>query len=309
MDSEKIGKLSELLALTGVLKPDKQKVNSTKSGLQTEIEKDKEKIGQLDEIEGQIDQKNEKIGESQGSISEASDKIEELGGKIEEADCNPDIDQESELKEKRDEVIGSLQSLRDKRDELREELGISEDLSLEKVEEEVDEKEYEVKVYKYAENIVRKSKERIMGNILPKTEANMARFLPILTNGRYKDVRIDSDSFKIEAYDGRAQAYKSKSIFSGGTKDQFSLALRLSFAMATLPQERGTAPDFLYLDEPVGSFDPSRQKALTELLTRGEIAENFGQIFIVSHVQGLKEQFDNHIEMEDGQIAKIEMGS
>lgn len=73
--------------------------------------------------------------------------------------------------------------------------------------------------------------------------------------------------------DGRAQTYKSKSIFSGGTKDQFSLALRLSFTMATLPQERGTAPDFLYLDEPVGSFDASRQEALTELLTRGEIAE------------------------------------
>jgi len=175
------------------------------------------------------------------------------------------------------------------------------------VKEEVSEKEHEVGLYDYAEEIVSKSKKQIMNNILPKTEANMARFLPILTNGRYKDVRIDANSYKIEAYDGRAQAYKSKSIFSGGTKDQFSLALRLSFAMATLPQERGTAPDFLYLDEPVGSFDSSRQEALTELLTRGEIAENFGQIFIVSHVDGLQEEFDHRIKMEDGRIAEKEL--
>jgi exonuclease SbcC len=77
--------------------------------------------------------------------------------------------------------------------------------------------------------------------------------------------------------------------------------------MATLPQERGTAPDFLYLDEPVGSFDSSRQEALTELLTRGEIAENFGQIFIVSHVDGLQEEFEYRIKMDDGRIAEKEL--
>ncbi len=146
-----------------------------------------------------------------------------------------------------------------------------------------------------------------MRNILPKTEANMARFLPLLTNGRYKDVQIDPDSYTIKSYDSRAKKYKDKSIFSSGTKDQFSLALRLSFAMATLPQERGSTPDFLYLDEPVGSFDSSRQEALTELLTRGEIAENFGQIFIVSHVEELKEEFDHQIKMENGVVVKKQL--
>ncbi|NIQ04922.1 MAG: SMC family ATPase, partial [Candidatus Korarchaeota archaeon] len=135
-----------------------------------------------------------------------------------------------------------------------------------------------------------------------RTEKNMARFLPILTAGRYKDAKIDPDSYTIRVYDSRAQTYKDKKIFSGGTKDQVSLALRLSFAMATLPQERGTAPDFLFLDEPVGSFDDERQEALVELLTRGEIAETFNQIFVVSHVGELKEEFSRYIKMEDGQI-------
>lgn len=289
------------------VEPDKEKINSAKSSLQTEIENDQEQIDKRDDINDQIAQKNRKITKLQEQISKANNNIDGLEDKIDEADTDPDIDQESELNNKRDSIVGELGDLRGRRDELREELNLSEDLSLEEVEEEVADKEHEVKLYRYAEDIVSRSKDQIMRNILPKTEANMARFLPILTNGRYKDVRIDADSYTIEAYDGRAQQYKSKSIFSGGTKDQFSLALRLSFAMATLPQERGTAPDFLYLDEPVGSFDSNRQEALTELLTRGEIAENFGQIFIVSHVEGLKDEFEYQIKMEDGRIAEMEL--
>jgi DNA repair exonuclease SbcCD ATPase subunit len=72
--------------------------------------------------------------------------------------------------------------------------------------------------------------------------------------------------------------------------------------MATLPQERGSAPDFLFLDEPIGAFDQTRKESLMELLTRGEIAENFSQIFVISHIDDLKKEFDQHIKMEDGRI-------
>jgi exonuclease SbcC len=289
------------------VEPDREQVNSVKSSLQTEIENDQEQIDEKSDIEQQIEEKEDKVEELEAAIEDAEDEIGDLEEKIADADADPEADEEDALNEERDDIVGDLGGLRDRRDDLRDELNLSEDLSLDKVEDEVDEKQHEGKLYEYAEEIVSQAKDQIMRNILPKTEANMARFLPILTNGRYKDVRIDAESYTIEAYDGRAQAYKSKSIFSGGTKDQFSLALRLSFAMATLPQERGTAPDFLYLDEPVGSFDSSRQEALTELLTRGEIAENFGQIFIVSHVEGLQEDFDSQIKMEDGRIAEMDL--
>lgn len=289
------------------LEPDKRRINSAKSSLQTEIENDQKQIDKREDIQSQIDEKNQKISDLRENISEAEDKTKKLKSSVKEVDFDPGIEQEPKLNSQRDEIVGNLGDLRGRRDDLRDELNLSEELSLEDVEAEVEEKVHEVKLYNYAEEIVSKSKDQIMRNILPKTEANMARFLPILTNGRYKDVQIDPDSYTIRAYDSRAQAYKSKSIFSGGTKDQFSLALRLSFAMATLPQERGTAPDFLYLDEPVGSFDTNRQEALTELLTRGEIAENFGQIFIVSHVEELKDEFNHQIEMEDGRITKKEL--
>ncbi len=171
----------------------------------------------------------------------------------------------------------------------------------------MEQKKYRKKVYSYSEEIVEESKDHIMKNVLPRTQDHMAKFLPILTNNRYKDARIDSEKYEIEVFDSKAQEFKSKDIFSGGTRDQLSLALRLAFAMATLPQEKGTAPDFLYLDEPLGSFDTERQEALTELITRGEIAENFSQIFVVSHVEGLKDEFDHHIKMNDGKISNSDL--
>ena len=193
---------------------------------------------------------------------------------------------------------GGLENrLKDLKDEVE-----YEENTIEEAQEKLEEVQNKRKETEYAEKIVKRSKNSIMEQILPKTEANMARFLPILTNGRYKDVSIDSDNFQIEVYDSEAGELKEKSVFSGGTRDQFSLALRLSFAMATLPQEKGTAPDFLFLDEPVGAFDLERKEALTELLTRGEIAENFSQIFVISHVEDLKEEFSKHIEMRNGEI-------
>ncbi|MCS7287303.1 MAG: hypothetical protein RMK30_07455, partial [Anaerolineae bacterium] len=84
--------------------------------------------------------------------------------------------------------------------------------------------------------------------------------------------------------------------------DQFSLILRLAFALAALPEERGVAPSFIFLDEPLGSFDNDRIEAFLYLLTEGEIARNFDQIFLISHVPVDPNLFDYYIVMEDGRI-------
>jgi exonuclease SbcC len=138
----------------------------------------------------------------------------------------------------------------------------------------------------------------------------MRRILPALTRDRYHDAQLDEESYKIQVWDERASgadgqggAFKEKNIFSGGTKDQFSLALRLAFALATLPKERGGAPSFIFLDEPLGSFDEERANALIYLLTEGEIARAFDQIFLISHVHVDERLFTHHVTMEGGRIA------
>lgn len=94
-----------------------------------------------------------------------------------------------------------------------------------------------------------------------------------------------------------------KKVFSGGARDQISLALRLAFALATLPGEHNIRPGFLFLDEPLSSFDQSRTQALVELLTRGLIRQSFQQIFLVSHSQSFDAAlFDFRLKMESGRV-------
>lgn len=146
----------------------------------------------------------------------------------------------------------------------------------------------------------------VVKRVLPSTLLHMRRLLPILTRGRYCDVQLTED-YRIEVYDDRAGSWKQKTIFSGGARDQMSLALRLAFALATLPEERGAAPSFLFLDEPLGAFDDERAQALIELLTEGEVAESFDQIFLISHVRVAWAPFDYHLRLAEGRVAESDL--
>ena len=157
-----------------------------------------------------------------------------------------------------------------------------------------------------AGTILTTTRARMMAAILPDTQREMSRLLPDLTAGRYRFPRLD-DRFQLEVYDERKRGWIRRSLFSGGTQDQFSLALRLGFAIAALPREIGTAPGFLFLDEPLSSFDRDRTRALVDLLRDpiGIIGTHFRQVFLISHSQAFDPGlFAFQIEMEAGRVAR-----
>ncbi len=154
-----------------------------------------------------------------------------------------------------------------------------------------------------AQDIVSETRQRMINKVLPDTIANMCLLLPLLTAGRYRHAELTAD-YRLQVWDERKRGYVEKALYSGGTQDQFSLALRLGFALAALPRELGTSPGFLFLDEPLSSFDRDRTAALIDLLTHGQIATFFQQVFLISHSQAFDPQlFTHHVAMEDGRVA------
>jgi len=154
---------------------------------------------------------------------------------------------------------------------------------------------------------------RIARHVLPTTERNMQLLLPQLTAGRYRDVRLtalegeDGEpgemDYRIRVWDPMAGRYVAKNLFSGGTRDQCSLALRLAFALATLPQELGVAPGFIILDEPLTAFDAERAQDLVALLTMGTVAEQFAQVIVISHGHAFdRSAFAYRLVMERGRV-------
>lgn len=148
--------------------------------------------------------------------------------------------------------------------------------------------------------ILEEGQSNILKKVLPKTEENLTRILPILTGDRYKDAYITND-YQIKVFDSKLGDYVEKTLFSGGTNDQIALAIRLSFAMVTMP-DNDLNESFIFLDEPLGFFDDERKTAFIDFLTHGSIAEKFAQRIVISNFGDIKKHFDFVIELENGKI-------
>lgn len=104
-------------------------------------------------------------------------------------------------------------------------------------------------------------------------------------------------------WDAEAGEYRPREVFSGGTEDQLLLVMRLAFALTLTPEAKGTRPEFLFLDEPLGSSDETRRSEIMQLL-KLELAQYFKQIFLVSHVQNLEQNVDHIVRLESGRITE-----
>jgi exonuclease SbcC len=158
-------------------------------------------------------------------------------------------------------------------------------------------------VVKLAVKGLEQTSESLRNRVKPQVERYMGLILPVITSGRYKAVQLDED-YTVRVFDPEAGEFKPKEVFSGGTEDQLLLAMRLAFALALIPQAKGQNPEFLFLDEPLGSSDRIRREGILKLLHQ-ELSQNFKQIFLISHVGDLEAEADTIIQMDNGTVREI----
>lgn len=156
--------------------------------------------------------------------------------------------------------------------------------------------------------------DRLMRKMLPRTEYIMQQLLPLLTRGRYHDVRLATEPeegissggpLQVSVWEPAANEYIPLSSLSGGSAAQVSLALRLAFAIAALPRELNAAPGFLLLDEPLSLASQDRMQSLVEIVTGETLGQHFEQIFFVSHDPNVDtERFSYHVSIDAGQLVE-----
>ncbi len=191
-------------------------------------------------------------------------------------------------------------------------------LDEEAVRERLESAERDLRRRELAARLASEARVRIIRRALPETEVYMRALLPELTAGRYHDITLLRDDasgggetdLAIRMWDQVAGRYVRKNLYSGGTRDQASLALRLAFALATLPKELGATPGFIFLDEPLSAFDTERSLALARVLTSGAIAQAFAQVFLISHSQVIESRtFDYALRMDGGRVVESTLPS
>jgi exonuclease SbcC len=171
--------------------------------------------------------------------------------------------------------------------------------------EETEREEFRIEAMRRATILLDTTRESIMSGVKQNVEKNMIQFLPTLTDNRYNMARIDETNYRIEVYDREAKRWRRKGVFSGATQDQFSLALRLAFAISTIPSSRGARPGFIFLDEPLSGFDAQRRTSFMQLL-REDLSKHFDQIIVISHLEALAEEFQNSLTLDSGRISEVQ---
>ncbi|MFK7770687.1 MAG: AAA family ATPase [Saprospiraceae bacterium] len=143
-------------------------------------------------------------------------------------------------------------------------------------------------------------KTQILERVRPSISHTSSQLFQKITRGRYEGITVD-ENFEFQILeDGE---YYPISRFSGGEVDLANLCLRIgiSRAIAELSgSEEGLS--FLGFDEIFGSQDEDRRFEILKALDH--LKEQYRQIYIVSHINSIKEHFPEILE-----VRKTENGS
>lgn len=212
----------------------------------------------------------------------------------------------SRVREELGQARGQADELRKKIEEAEQELQQLPELKsrLEELAKEVERLELEVSAMDTAIDALKKVAERRRAAFAPSVENNMSWITSYITNGRYKAVRIDPQFYDVEVYDSEAGRWLRRDIYSGGTNDQFLLAMRIAFTLSLLPAAKGAYPRFLFLDEPLGSSDAERRTRIIGLLSK-ELNSVFDQVFLITHVDIEEPPGSTVIVMEEGKPERV----
>ena len=269
-----------------------------------------EKYKRLPELENELKMVNSRLEKADKEIRKLQRQLEEI--KLPELPeelkpFSPDL-----LKEKRgkyEEILkeeaGKSQKLEYLEKELAEvEKFLEEHKDIErKVEEQrqrIQQLEHELELIEETIRIIKETADATRKRVRPAMEKYMESILPRITNGKYAEVQLLED-FRMMVYDTDAGEYRLMERFSGGTEDQFLLALRLAFTLSLIPKMKGTYPRFLFLDEAFVSSDSERRRAIM-LLLKKELRETFDQIIVISHHEDVLKEADHRITLSEGRI-------
>lgn len=163
---------------------------------------------------------------------------------------------------------------------------------------------FEVEARKRCVELMQEVSRTMRESFAPSVEEYMSWAVSRFTGGRYKAVRLDPATYDVEVYDTEAGNWLRRDIYSGGTNDQFLLALRMAFTLSLIPSAKGVYPRFLILDEPLGSSDAERRNRIIEFLA-GELTRFFDQLFIITHVDIEEPSGSKVIMLDEGRISRL----
>ena len=139
-------------------------------------------------------------------------------------------------------------------------------------------------------------KTEILEKVSPSISQEASELFSRITKGKYESILVD-ENFDFSIAD--SGVYYPIERFSGGEIDLANFCLRIAITKAIMELSgSGQRIEFLAFDEVFGSQDEERRHEM--MLALHYLQEQFRQIYIVSHIESLRDYFPNILEVKFG---------
>jgi exonuclease SbcC len=125
--------------------------------------------------------------------------------------------------------------------------------------------------------------------------------IQFVTQAEYRDKKRDDLKETLDIHISDSSGMRDYEMYSGGEAFRVNFAIRLALS-EILAQRKGARLQTLVIDEGFGSQDALGRQRLIEAINA--VKNDFAKIFIITHLDELKDAFPNRIEIE-----KTERGS
>ena len=141
---------------------------------------------------------------------------------------------------------------------------------------------------KQLKSLIESFKTHILERISPTISNEASRLFALTTKGRYEMIEIN-DNFEFFVYDN-GKPYPIQR-FSGGEIDLCNICLRIALSKAIGELSGAQNIRFMAFDEIFGSQDEERRQEILQMFLY--LQEQFAQIYIISHIESIKDVFPN----------------
>ncbi|MEM1323942.1 MAG: SMC family ATPase [Bacteroidota bacterium] len=256
------------------------------------ITKEKE-VARLEEVNAQIANRKERIANGNEKIKAQKQELKALKFSEEQyAKARQLMSQTEQVREQAQAALRQqellLNNLQNEFKALQQELD-KEEKNKQKIEQtKVDFQELDT-----LDEVFSQFKTYILSQVRPTIAQNASVLFEQITKGRYESIRVD-DNFEFHILeDGE---YYPITRFSGGEIDLANFCLRIGISRAIAELSGSTeAINFLAFDEIFGSQDDDRRFEI--LMALEHLKKQYQQIYIISHINSVKEYFPNILEV------------
>ncbi len=274
-------------------------------GLVIEVEKlegKRRRLARLEERVSRIGKIEEDRDQKKCDKKEMEKRLEEISRRYQKIDF--DEKEHKILRKRIDELSNRLSDLKGYTGKIgevvkflaKEQERLMEDVNrLEKLEEDVRILEEETLYLSRLDNLMNGFWSSLITRIRPILASIASEFISQLTDDRYSQIEI-GENYEILIYDGPEKYSINR--FSGGEEDLANLCLRLAISSIIAAAKKKQGLQFIVLDEIFGSQDIERRRNILTAIS--QLLKRFRQVFIITHIEQVREHIGNVILVEEG---------